>query len=61
MLPLPAASNRPPLYLAAWTLSAGVYGYDVERAVQPDPRIQPNPRRLIVHGGPVSGRGEIRN
>lgn len=40
---------------------AGVFGGYVDNTVHPDPRIYPNPKRLIVKGGAVFGGVEIKN
>jgi hypothetical protein len=40
---------------------AGVFGGFVDNSIQPDPRIFPNPKKLIVKGGAVFGGVEIKN
>jgi hypothetical protein len=40
---------------------AGVFGGYVDSTAQPDPRIYPNPKRLICKGGAVFGGVEIKN
>jgi hypothetical protein len=40
---------------------AGVFGGYVDSTTQPDPRIYPNPKRLIAKGGAVFGGVEIKN
>lgn len=40
---------------------AGVFGGYVDNTSQPDPRIYPDPKRLIVKGGAVFGGVEIKN
>jgi hypothetical protein len=40
---------------------AGVFGGYVDSTTQPDPRIYPNPKRLICKGGAVFGGVEIKN
>ncbi len=40
---------------------AGVFGAFVDNTVQPDPRIFPNPKKLIVKGGAVFGGVELKN
>jgi len=39
----------------------GVFGAFVDNTLQPDPRIFPNPKRLICKGGAVFGGVEIKN
>jgi hypothetical protein len=40
---------------------AGVFGGFVDNTHQPDPRIFPNPKQLIVKGGAVFGGVEVKN
>jgi hypothetical protein len=40
---------------------AGVFGGFVNNTTQPDPRIYPQPKRLIVKGGAVFGGVEVKN
>ncbi len=40
---------------------AGVFGGFVDSTSQPDPRLYPSPKRLIVKGGAVFGGVEIKN
>lgn len=40
---------------------AGVFGAFQDSTLQPDPRIFPNPKKLIVKGGAVFGGVEIKN
>jgi hypothetical protein len=40
---------------------AGVFGAFQDSTVQPDPRIYPSPKRLIVKGGAVFGGVELKN
>lgn len=48
----------------SWTVvlkGAGVFGAFQDSTAQPDPRLFPNPKRLIVKGGAVFGGVEIKN
>jgi hypothetical protein len=40
---------------------AGVFGGFVDNTIQPDPRLYPNPKTLIVKGGAVFGGVELKN
>ena len=40
---------------------AGVFGAFMDSTAQPDPRLFPNPKKLIVKGGAVFGGVEIKN
>jgi hypothetical protein len=40
---------------------AGVFGAFVDNTSQPDPRIYPNPKRLVVKGGAVFGGVDLKN
>jgi len=40
---------------------AGVFGGFVDSTNQPDPRLYPSPKRLIVKGGAVFGGVEVKN
>jgi hypothetical protein len=40
---------------------AGVFGAFQDSTIQPDPRIFPNPKRLVLKGGAVFGGVEVKN
>lgn len=50
-----------PVSWAVVIKGAGVFGAFQDSTAQPDPRLFPNPKRLIVKGGAVFGGVEIKN
>ena len=48
----------------SWTVvmkGAGVFGAFQDSTQHPDPRIFPNPKRLVLKGGAVFGGVEVKN